>query len=216
MTDGANATTTLGRDWALAWAARAREVVAEHRIELMELDRAIGDADHGENLDRGFAAVSAKLAGQAPATTGEVLRTMATTLMSSVGGAAGPLYGTALLRGGKAAADDLDAAGVADVLEAGAAGIMARGKAEEGEKTMVDAWAPAARAARAAADEGADAATALRAAAEAAARGAEATEPMVATKGRASYLGERSRGHRDPGAQSTALLLAAAAEVAGR
>lgn len=207
---------TLGRDWALAWAALARRVVSEHRIELIELDRAIGDADHGENLDRGFAAVEAKLADAAPQSTAEVLRTVATTLMSSVGGAAGPLYGTAFLRAAKAAGEELDAAGVADLLEAALGGIMARGKAEAGEKTMVDAWLPAARAARAAADDGADAATALRAAAEAAAGGAVATEPMVATKGRASYLGERSRGHRDPGAQSSALLLAAAAEAAAR
>lgn len=207
---------TLGRDWALAWAELARRVVGEHRIELIELDRAIGDADHGENLDRGFAAVQARLADAAPQSTAEVLRTVATTLMSSVGGAAGPLYGTAFLRAAKAAGDELDAAGVADILEAALGGIMARGKAEAGEKTMVDAWLPASRAARAAADDGADPAGVLRAAAEAAASGAVATEPMVATKGRASYLGQRSRGHRDPGAQSSALLLGAAAEAAAR
>jgi dihydroxyacetone kinase-like protein len=143
-----------------------------------------------------------------------VLKTVATTLMSTVGGAAGPLYGTAFLRGSKLADGELDAAGVASVLEAAVEGIQARGKAEPGEKTMVDAWMPAAQAARSAAEGGAGPVEALRAAADAAAAGAEATEPMVARKGRASYLGERSAGHRDPGAQSSALLLEAAAEAA--
>ncbi|UNX55878.1 dihydroxyacetone kinase subunit L [Georgenia sp. TF02-10] len=205
---------TLGAPWALDWMARAAKVIAENRIELIELDRAIGDGDHGENLDRGFTAVTAKLDGASPATPGEVLKTVATTLMSSVGGAAGPLYGTAFLRGSKVADGDLDGAAVAALLEAGLTGIKARGKAEPGEKTMVDAWSRAAEAARAAADGGADPATVLRAAAEAAVAGSDATVDMVATKGRASYLGERSAGHRDPGAQSSALLLQAAAEAA--
>jgi phosphoenolpyruvate---glycerone phosphotransferase subunit DhaL len=206
--------TTLGADWALDWMERARAVVSANRIDLIELDRAIGDGDHGENMDRGFTAVGAKLAGATPSAPGEVLKTVATTLMSTVGGAAGPLYGTAFLRGSKAADGALDAAGVAAVLEAALEGIQARGKAEAGEKTMVDAWLPAAQAARSAADDGSGPVEALRAAADAAAAGAEATEPMVARKGRASYLGERSAGHRDPGAQSSALLLAAAAEAA--
>ncbi|WP_127128411.1 dihydroxyacetone kinase subunit DhaL [Georgenia sp. SYP-B2076] len=206
--------TTLGTDWALDWMTRAVKVVSDHRIELIELDRAIGDGDHGENLDRGFTAVAAKLAGARPADAGEVLKTVATTLMSTVGGAAGPLYGTAFLRGAKAADGELDAAGVAAVLEAGLQGIKARGKAEPGEKTMVDAWTPAAAAAREAAEAGRSAVEALRAAADAAVAGSEATIPMTATKGRASYLGERSAGHRDPGAESSALLLVAAAEAA--
>ncbi|GAA4286691.1 dihydroxyacetone kinase subunit DhaL [Georgenia daeguensis] len=206
--------TTLGADWALDWMERARAVVSANRIELIELDRAIGDGDHGENMDRGFTAVAAKLAGVTPSAPGEVLKTVATTLMSTVGGAAGPLYGTAFLRGSKAADGALDAGGVAAVLEAALEGIQARGKAEAGEKTMVDAWLPAAQAARSAAEEGSGPVEALRAAADAAAAGAEATEPMVARKGRASYLGDRSAGHRDPGAQSSALLLAAAAEAA--
>jgi phosphoenolpyruvate---glycerone phosphotransferase subunit DhaL len=206
--------TTLGADWALDWIERARAVVSANRIELIELDRAIGDGDHGENMDRGFTAVGVKLAGATPSAPGEVLKTVATTLMSTVGGAAGPLYGTAFLRGSKLADGALDAAGLAAVLEAAVEGIQARGKAEPGEKTMVDAWLPAAQAARSAADGGAGPVEALRAAADAAAAGAEATEPMVARKGRASYLGERSAGHRDPGAQSSALLLAAAAEAA--
>ncbi|MDD9206525.1 dihydroxyacetone kinase subunit DhaL [Georgenia sp. 10Sc9-8] len=206
--------TTLGLAWALDWVARSAATVAENRIALIELDRAIGDGDHGENLDRGYSAVAGRLEQADPQTAGDVLKSLATTLMSTVGGAAGPLYGTAFLRGAKVATEDLDAAGVAALLEAGVEGVTARGKAEEGEKTMVDAWLPAARAARAAAEAGQSAVQALQAAAEAARAGAEATEPMVATKGRASYLGERSRGHRDPGAQSSALLLTAAAEAA--
>ncbi|MFC7405234.1 dihydroxyacetone kinase subunit DhaL [Georgenia alba] len=207
-------TTGLGASWAVDWMQRAQAVVSANRVDLIDLDRAIGDGDHGENMDRGFTAVSGKLATLAPQTPAEVLKTVATTLMSTVGGAAGPLYGTAFLRASKAADGELDGAGVAAALEAAVEGIQARGKAEPGEKTMVDAWLPAARAARAAASDGAAPAAVLRAAADAAASGAQATEPMVATKGRASYLGQRSAGHRDPGAQSSALLLAAAAEAA--
>ncbi len=202
---------TLDRDWALQWAEAAQRVVAEHRSELMELDRAIGDGDHGENLDRGFTAVTAKLAAAAPPDLAGVLKTMATTLMSAVGGAAGPLYGTAFLRAATAATAaggvGLDGAATAALLEAAATGIEQRGKATTGEKTMVDAWRPAAAAARRTADEGGAAHEVLEAAAAAAEAGAAATEPLVATKGRASYLGERSAGHRDPGAQSSALLL---------
>jgi len=200
--------------WAVDWVRRSAQVISDHRVELLTLDREIGDGDHGENMDRGFTAVGTKLAGATPSAPGEVLKTVATTLMSTVGGAAGPLYGTAFLRGSKAADGALDAGGVAAVLEAALEGIQARGKAEPGEKTMVDAWLPAAQAARSAAEGGSGPVEALRAAADAAAAGAEATEPMVARKGRASYLGDRSAGHRDPGAQSSALLLAAAAEAA--
>lgn len=205
--------TGLGADWALDFLRRAQRVLAEHRIDLIELDRAIGDGDHGENMDRGFSAVVARLEPPPPDVAG-VLRLAAATLISTVGGAAGPLYGTAFLRAAGAATGDLEADGVADVLEAGLGGIVARGRAEVGDKTMVDAWAPAVAAARAAATAGASPAAALRAAARAAAAGAAATEPLVARKGRASYLGERSAGHRDPGAESSALLLAAAAEAA--
>ncbi|MFC4556137.1 dihydroxyacetone kinase subunit DhaL [Georgenia faecalis] len=216
--------TDLDAAWALRWALLAQEAVSRHRIELMELDQAIGDGDHGENMDRGFTAVGARLEESAPpATPSEVLRFVATTLMSTVGGAAGPLYGTAFLRGAAACLPGegqtrhaLGGAEVATVLEAGLAGIVARGKAAPGEKTMVDAWAPAVRAARAAADAGATPADVLAAAAEAAETGAQDTEPMIATKGRASYLGPRSAGHRDPGAVSSALLLRAAADAAVR
>lgn len=207
---------TLGVDWALDWVGAATKVVAEHRAELSELDRLIGDGDHGENLNRGFAAVHEKLAvAQPPATVGEVLKTVATTLMSTVGGAAGPLYGTAFLRAARACAvAEVDADGVADLLGAALEGIVTRGHATTGEKTMVDAWSPAVVAARAAAVAGAAPSTVLRVAARAARDGADRTVPMQATKGRASYLGERSIGHLDPGAESTALILAAAAQAA--
>lgn len=208
--------TTVGVDWALDWVRRSAAVVTEHREELIDLDRAIGDGDHGENMHRGYRIVLEKLDGFEAATVGDVLKLVATTLMSKVGGAAGPLYGTAFLRGAKAAdSAELDAAGVAAVLAAGVEGVVARGKAEVGDKTMVDAWHPAAAAAQEVADSRGSAGEALRAAADAARAGAESTEPLVARKGRASYLGERAIGHRDPGAQSSALLLEAAAAAAG-
>jgi len=203
--------------WALDWVRRSAQVVTENREELIELDRQIGDGDHGENLTRGFTAVIAKLDAlpEPPAEVGDVLKLVATTLMSTVGGAAGPLYGTAYLRAAKVTGvPELDPAGVVALLEAGLEGIVARGKAHTGEKTMVDAWSPAVDAAVAAADAGADAAEVLAAAAAAASAGSDATIPLVATKGRASYLGERSAGHRDPGAASTVLILAAAAQAA--
>jgi phosphoenolpyruvate---glycerone phosphotransferase subunit DhaL len=203
----------LNAAWALAWIRGAQAVLAEHRMELIDLDRAIGDGDHGENMDRGFKAVVAKLDAGAP-DIASVLKVVASTLMSTVGGAAGPLYGTAFMRAAKAAEGDLDAEGVTAVIAGALEGIVARGKATTGEKTMVDAWTPAVAAAQAVADAGGSAAEALRAAATAAQAGAEATIPLQATKGRASYLGERSIGHQDPGATSTAYLLATAADAA--
>jgi dihydroxyacetone kinase-like protein len=208
---------SLDAGWAVAWVRRTAQVVAEHREELIELDRQIGDGDHGENLNRGFTAVTAKLDAldAPPGDVGAVLKLVATTLMSTVGGAAGPLYGTAYLRAAKVTGlPELDSAAVVALLEAGLEGIVVRGKATTGEKTMVDAWTPAVEAAVAAADAGASPAAVLAAAAEAARGGAEATIPLVATKGRASYLGERSAGHQDPGATSTALILEAAASTA--
>jgi len=210
-------TGSLDAGWAVAWVRRTAQVVAEHREELIELDRQIGDGDHGENLNRGFTAVTAKLDAleAPPGDVGAVLKLVATTLMSTVGGAAGPLYGTAYLRAAKVTGlPELDSAAVVALLEAGLEGIVVRGKATTGEKTMVDAWTPAVEAAVAAADAGASPAAVLAAAAEAARAGAEATIPLVATKGRASYLGERSAGHQDPGATSTALILEAAAATA--
>ncbi|WP_026460121.1 dihydroxyacetone kinase subunit DhaL [Schaalia suimastitidis] len=205
----------LDAAWATTWMAKTQEVVAANRERLIDLDRMIGDGDHGENLDRGFTQVRAALESAEAASVQDVLKTVAKTLMSTVGGAAGPLYGTAFLRAAKAATtSELDANGVAAIVGAALEGIQARGKAEEGEKTMVDAWAPATRAASLAAAEGADATAVLQAAAAAAHEGSLATEPMQATKGRASYLGARSIGHLDPGAVSSALILAAAAEAA--
>jgi phosphoenolpyruvate---glycerone phosphotransferase subunit DhaL len=203
--------------WAVDWVRRSADVISEHRVELITLDREIGDGDHGENMDRGFQAVLPKLDDlPAGSTPGDVLKLVATTLISTVGGAAGPLYGTAYLKGAVAAGSEtsLDGPAIAAVLTAARDGIVMRGKAESGDKTMVDAWTPAVDAADAAAESGADPAAVLAAAAAAAREGAIATEPLVARKGRASYLGERSAGHRDPGAESTALLLQAAADAA--
>ncbi len=207
---------TLSTAWALAWIRGAQAVMAENRMLLIELDRQIGDGDHGANMDKGFTAAVAKLEAGAE-TVQDVLKVVAQTLMSTVGGAAGPLYGTAFLRAAKALGDDteVDAAGVAALIGGALEGIVARGKATTGEKTMVDAWTPALAAAQTVADAGGSATEALNAAAKAALEGAEATIPMLATKGRASYLGERSIGHQDPGATSTAYLLAAAADASG-
>lgn len=207
----------LDVEWAERWVRRTAASIAEAKGELTELDRQIGDGDHGENLDRGFRAVLAKLDEPAPQRTevGDVLKLVATTLMSKVGGASGPLYGTAFLRAAKRSArSDVDRSGVVVLLEAALEGVTARGKAEAGEKTMVDALTPAVEAATVAADEGKEPVEVLAAAAEAADAGALATVPMVATKGRASYLGERSAGHQDPGARSTAIILAAARDAA--
>ena len=207
---------SLDAAWARRWIELAAADVAEQRDYLVDLDRAIGDGDHGENMDRGFKAAVEALEQAQPGSVAEVLKTVAKTLMSTVGGAAGPLYGTAFLRASKAAGDgDLDGAGVAAVIAGALDGIQARGKATTGEKTMVDAWTPALEAARAAAESGSDPAAVLEAAATAAEAGAAATEPLRATKGRASYLGERSIGHLDPGAVSTSLILRAAARAAG-
>ena len=201
--------------WALRWIETSAATVAEHRDYLVDLDRAIGDGDHGENMDRGFRAAVAALHEGQPDSVADILKTVAKTLMSTVGGAAGPLYGTAFLRASKAAGGgDLDGVGVAAVIEGALSGIQARGKATTGEKTMVDAWTPALEAARATAEAGGDAGVVLEAAATAAEAGAAATEPLRATKGRASYLGERSIGHLDPGAVSTSLILRAAARAA--
>jgi dihydroxyacetone kinase-like protein len=217
--------TTAGAGaWLRAFAAE----VAARREELTELDAAIGDADHGVNMDRGMRAVAAKLpaknaateaasaaeVGAAP-TLGALFKTAGMTLVSTVGGAAGPLYGTLFLEMGKAAADSttLSTAEWAGVVGAGVAGVQRRGKAEAGDKTMVDALLPAAEALNAAAGSGASLRDALRAAADAAHGGMAATVPLVARKGRASYLGERSAGHQDPGATSSWLLLRTAAET---
>jgi dihydroxyacetone kinase-like protein len=203
--------------WAVKWLTLCAEAMADNRAWLIELDRPIGDSDHGENMDRGFQAVLEKLAESPPETPGAALKLTAMTLMSKVGGAAGPLYGTAFLRAATALGDalEVDPAKLAAALVAARDGIVARGKAESGDKTMVDAWTPAVEAAQAAAADGnGNVLAVLVAAAEAAEAGAVATDPLVARKGRASYLGERSAGHRDPGAVSSALILRAAVGAA--
>lgn len=198
------------------WIHRFRDVIAEKREWLTELDSAIGDADHGANMSRGMDAVVAKLDAGAPATVDELLKTVGMTLVSSVGGASGPLYGTLFLRMGMTAGPvaELDDTALAASLRAGLDGIVARGRAEAGDKTLFDAMAPAVDALDAAIAGGADLAAATAAAADAAAAGRDATEPLVARKGRASYLGERSAGHLDPGAASVALLFATLAQAA--
>ena len=208
---------TLDAHWTRAFIERTADVVTESRAALVELDREIGDGDHGENLERGFSAVRAKLATQPDdATPGALLKMVATTLISTVGGASGPLLGTAFLKGAGALGDAsvLDADAVVAFLTAARDGVVLRGKAEVGDKTMIDAWSPAVEAASEAAAGGATPATVLRAASDAAAAGAASTEPLVARKGRASYLGERAVGHRDPGAQSSSLIIQAAADTA--
>ena len=203
----------LGADAVAGWVRAGAERIHAEAARLTELDAAIGDADHGSNLDRGFAAVVAKIDAEAYTGPGPLLKVVGMTLVSTVGGASGPLYGTFFLRCGAAMgeADSVDAAAFGAALRAGVAGVQARGKAEPGDKTMLDAWQPAVEAYEGALAGGGDLGAALRAAAEAAAAGRDATVDLVARKGRASYLGERSRGHLDPGATSTTLILEAAA-----
>jgi dihydroxyacetone kinase-like protein len=199
-----------------AWLAEAGAVIESQRDHLTQLDAAIGDADHGINLSRGFTAVAAALDQAVTPTPGSVLILAGSTLISKVGGASGPLYGMALRQAGKTLGDAVDPglAELAASLEAALAGVQKLGAAREGEKTMVDALAPAVAALQKAISEGADPAGALAAAAAAAAAGAQATISMQALKGRASYLGPRSVGHEDPGAASTAIIVGALSEVA--
>ena len=211
----------MSRALVVAWLRLAASRVAAERVHLTDLDAAIGDGDHGINLDRGFAALEARLSASDASTeaAGPLLALAGRTLTGTVGGASGALYGRALLR----AAAALDAwpidAGppavrVAAALRAAVDGIAALGRSRPGEKTMLDALVPAVEALEAAATAGVDLAVALRQAAHAAEAGARATRPLLATKGRASYLGERSIGHLDPGAVSSALLLGALADAA--
>ena len=202
------------------WLHRFAAAVAEHEQQLTELDSAIGDADHGGNMRRGTAAVATALeAADAPTDDVQaVFKLAGMTLVKSVGGASGPLYGTFMLRFAASAGDvaTLDAAALGAALRAGLEGVVARGKAEAGDKTMYDVLAPSLDAYDAAVADGADAAGAAAAAAEVAPGLRDATAPLVARKGRASYLGERSAGHVDPGSASTTLLLQTlAAALAG-
>jgi len=186
----------------------------ENRRRLTRLDSEIGDGDHGNNMHRGFQTALERLDGADPSTPADVLKAVAMALISKVGGAAGPLYGTAFLEASKDLGDkaEVSAEDAAGALEAALGGIKKRGKAEPGDKTIVDALQPAAEAAQEAAGAG-SVAEVLRAAAGAAEEGAESTVPMTARRGRASYLGARAAGHQDPGATSTYLLLDAAARA---
>ncbi|SNS26604.1 dihydroxyacetone kinase DhaL subunit [Actinomadura meyerae] len=206
---------SLDADGLASWIRHAAERVAADAERLTRLDAAIGDGDHGHNLDRGFRAAVEALPDGAP--PGKVLIAAGRAIVSKTGGASGPLYGTALRRAGKSLGDaaDVDAAALGGALRAALDGVRDLGKAADGDKTMVDALAPAVAAYEAALADGADLAGCVRAAADAAVTGAEDTVPMRARKGRASYLGERSVGHMDPGAASTALLLGALADVTG-
>ena len=201
----------LDRDHTVAWMQRFAEEMAEHRQELVRLDTAIGDGDHGTNMNRGMQKALEKLEASQPADPGAVLKTVAMALISSVGGAAGPLYGTLLLQLGTTLAGkpEVDLADFAAAWRAGLAGVKARGKADLGDKTMIDALTPAVEAI----EQATDLAAGLHAAVNAAQVGMDATTPLVARKGRASYLGDRSAGHQDPGATSTYYLFKSAAET---
>ena len=205
--DEAVATAALDR-----WVRSFAVLVAENKELLTDLDAAIGDGDHGTNMDRGMQAVLAALDDPTPAAPSALFNKVGMTLVSTVGGASGPLFGTFFLRAGASLNDtaEISLAQLAAALRAGLEGIVARGKAEAGDKTMYDALAPAVNALDSAVSEGRDKADALKLALVAAENGRDATTPMLARKGRASYLGERSVGHQDPGATTVALLMAAA------
>ncbi|HEY3184827.1 MAG TPA: dihydroxyacetone kinase subunit DhaL [Gaiellaceae bacterium] len=198
------------------WLELAAASMRENRDYLTQLDAAIGDADHGANMDRGFTAVRDKLATTDGATPpGRLLVTAGSTLVSNVGGASGPLWGTALRRAGRALgeSEEFDGAELAEALQAALDGVVELGAAQEGDKTMVDSFSPAVRVLRERLDGGESVAAALAAARDAGDEGMRATVPLQASKGRASYLGERSIGHQDPGATSTALIVAALARA---
>ena len=201
----------VNRDTVLDWMHRFAAEMEEHRQELVQLDTAIGDGDHGTNMDRGMRKALDKLGDSEQADAAAVLKTTAMALVSSVGGAAGPLYGTFFLQLGGALAgqNEVDLPGYAAAWRKALEGVQARGKAEPGDKTMVDALVPAVEAL----EQAPDLDTGLKAAAEAAERGMHATTPLLARKGRASYLGERSKDHQDPGATSTYYLCESAAQA---
>lgn len=208
---------SIAYDDVVRWIRAFADAVAEQKEYLTQLDSAIGDADHGINMDRGMQAALGKLEGSPAGDIGALLKAVGMTLVSTVGGAGGPLYGTLFLQMGMATAGkaELSPEDWATAVEKAVEGVQMRGKAEPGDKTMVDALIPARDALRAALEEGASLGEALKRSAEAAREGMEATIPLVARKGRASYLGERSAGHQDPGATSSHLLLRTAAETFG-
>ena len=201
----------ITRDATLDWMNRFAGAMSEHREELVKLDTAIGDGDHGTNMNRGMTKAMEKLAAAEQPDPGAVLKTVAMALVSSVGGAAGPLYGTLFLQMGSALAgqSEVDLPAYAAAWRKGLEGVQARGKAEAGDKTMVDALIPAIGALETSSDQS----SGLRAAEQAAEEGMNATTPMIARKGRASYLGERSKDHQDPGATSTYYLFKSATEA---
>jgi len=200
----------------LEYLNRSAEVLKENREYLTELDAAIGDADHGINMDRGFQAILKKVPAVKDKDAGTILKTAGMALVTSVGGAGGPLYGTAFMQAGMAVAgkNELTAEDILAALEAALKGVMTRGRSQPGEKTMIEAIAPAVKAMQEALGNGAGTLKALEQATAAAEQGMKDTIPMLATKGRASYLGERSIGHQDPGATSSYLLIRTMAEMA--
>lgn len=193
------------------WIETTAAVLAENKEYLTQLDSAIGDADHGINMDRGFRKVMEKLPTVTDKDIGNILKTIGMTLISSVGGASGPLYGTFFMRSGMsmAAKEELTNEDLVNLLQAGVEGVVQRGRAVLGDKTMFDAWSPAIEALRGAVEAGDDVVSALETAVAAAEKGMKDTIPLQAKKGRASYLGERSIGHQDPGATSSYLMLKA-------
>ena len=199
------------RDQIVEWLHTTGNVMEENKEFLTQLDAAIGDAEHGINMERGFKKVVSQLPAVEDKDIGSILKSAGMALISSVGGASGPLYGTLFMRAGMVASgkQELNTADMAAVLKAGLSGLIERGKAQLGDKTMVDALVPAVEAFSRAAQEGANMAEALRQATVAAEQGMKDTIPLVAKKGRASYLGERSIGHQDPGATSLYLILKA-------
>ncbi|HEY3312225.1 MAG TPA: dihydroxyacetone kinase subunit DhaL [Anaerolineales bacterium] len=205
----------VSRDDVLAWITAVANTISENSSYLTQLDAAIGDADHGANMERGFKAVSNKMPEISDKDIGTIFKTIGMTLLSTVGGAGGPLYGTWFLQAGMKTAGkmELTLADWAEALEAALNGIIMRGKAEIGDKTMVDAITPAVNALKQALQDNQPINTALEISAEAAKKGMEGTTPLVARKGRASYLGERSAGHQDPGATSSYMMLKAAANT---
>lgn len=206
---------SITRDDTINWIKAVAKVIGENNAYLTQLDAAIGDADHGANMDRGFRAVINKMPEISDKDIGTAFKTVGMTLISTVGGAGGPLYGTFFLQAGMKMAGkmELGLADWAEAIEAALSGVVMRGKAELGDKTMVDALTPAVNALKQAVQDKQPINKALELAAEAAHQGMEATIPLVARKGRASYLGERSAGHQDPGATSSYLILKAAADV---
>lgn len=199
----------------ITWLERCAVVYEENKAYLTDLDAPIGDSDHGINMARGFTKVAEKLPTVADKDIGAILKSVGMTLISTVGGASGPLYGTFFMRAASALTDHetLTPSDIAHMLESGLAGIVQRGRAEVGDKTMVDAFTPALAALKAAVAEGKPTSDALKLCAAAAEQGVQDTIPLIARKGRASYLGERSIGHPDPGATSAHLLLKTLAEV---